>query len=60
MLLGEVRHGVGNCTASDLMSGAGFVWGVATWNAGFLSQRCLGCVGDLGVQVLDWDVCGWT
>ncbi len=27
---------------------------------GFLSQRCLGCVGDLGVQGLDWDVCGWT
>ena len=34
--------------------------GVATWNVGFLSQRCLGCVGDLGVQGLDWDVCGWT
>ena len=36
------------------------VWGgVATWNAGFLSQRCLGCVGDLGVRGLDWDVSGW-
>ena len=34
--------------------------GVATWNAGFLSQRCLGCVRDLGVRGLDWDVCGWT
>ena len=27
---------------------------------GFLSQRCLGCVRDLGVRGLDWDVCGWT
>ena len=36
------------------------VWGgVATWNEGFLSQRCLGCVGDLGVRGLDWDVSGW-
>lgn len=36
------------------------VWGgVATWNVGFLSQRCLGCVGDLGVRGLDWDVSGW-
>ena len=28
--------------------------GVATWNAGFLSQRCLGCVGDLGVRGIFW------
>ena len=36
------------------------VWGgVATRNVGFLSQRCLGCVGDLGVRGLDWDVSGW-
>ena len=27
-----------------------FWGGVATWNVGFLSQRCLGCVRDLGVR----------
>ena len=36
------------------------VWGgVATWNVGFLSQRCLGCVGDLGVRGSSGGQRGW-